>query len=496
MGRAGTAASVPALARPMPPCLPSMPVSLRVPLLAAAAVFLFVTVTSQVALRLTGQRMDHEAERLGEVYLDGLSAAVLPALRAGNQAALEEALERAMGFRQGIRERRIVVAAPTGETIAAAGIGPDPDWLSPFHRGVEGPAWEVAPDGEAVWAQRPLADAGAVIAILAAKLDVAPIAERRDRLRVAMLAFGFALAVLGGALAALAARQAMRPVLGVTAALDRAGSGDIAPIPQSEMPPSGTEARRLAAAFNAMVAHVAEREVLSKRLAERERAATLGRLVATVAHEVRNPLAGMLTALESARDFGDDPAERAEALEVIERGLRQIDRVVSSMLAVHRDTGPPRPLVAADFEDLRVLIAPAAARRSVRLDWRVRLPAPFATDAPLLRQAVLNLLLNAVAATPQGGRVRLEVRPDADAGMVLVIEDEGHGLSAAARRRLLGKTAGENGPGLGLDVVATLARRLGVRIGVEPGAGGRGARVILAVPAVASAAPEPAAVPA
>jgi signal transduction histidine kinase len=286
-------------------------VSLRVPLLVAAAVFLFVTVTSQVALHLAGHRMDQEAERLGRVYLDGLSAAVLPALRAGDDAALREALERAMGFREGIRERRMVVATPDGRMLAEAGIGPDPDWLAPMHRGNRGALWEVAADGQAVWAQRPLVDDGVVVALLAAKLDVGSITERRHQLRFATLAFGFAVAALGGALAAFAARQALRPVLVVTDALDRAGSGAIAPIAPEAMPPPRTEGARLAAAFNGMVAHVTEREMLARRLAERERAATLGRLAATVAHEVRNPLAGMLTAVDSARDFGDDAAERA-----------------------------------------------------------------------------------------------------------------------------------------------------------------------------------------
>lgn len=463
-----------------------LPVSLRVPLLTAAAVFLFVTATTQIALRLAGDRMDLEAQRLGRVYLDGLSAAVLPAVRAGDRRALDEALERATGFYEGVRERGLVVGTAEGERISAAGIGPEPGWLAPFLRGDRGSAWEVSPDGEAVWAQRPLEDEGRVVAILAAKLDVSTITQRRQQLRAAMLAFGLAVGVLGGALAALAARHAMRPVLGVTAALDRAGSGHIAPIARTDMPPPGTEAQRLAAAFNGMVAHVVERERLARRLADRERAADLGRLAATVAHEVRNPLAGMLTALESVHACGDDPKERGEALEVVERGLRQIERVVSSTLALHRDDGLPRPLQPADLEDLRVLVAPEAARRGVHLEWRATLPGAFPVDAPPLRQAALNLLLNAVAASPPGGRVGLEAEVQPDGALLIAVEDEGAGLPAGARQRLLAASTvpghDRAGRGLGLDVVATLAQRLSARVAVATGRSDRGTRVALHVP--------------
>jgi signal transduction histidine kinase len=181
---------------------------------------------------------------------------------------------------------------------------------------------------------------------------------------------------------------------------------------------------------------------------------------------------------------------------VIERGLRQIELVVTSILAVHRDGGPPRPLETADLEDLRVLVGPEAAQRGVGLDWRVQLPQPFTTDAALLRQAALNLLLNAVAATPRGGRVTLEVRPAGRSALVVTIADEGPGLPPDGQRRLLGDGEDGEARGLGLEVVATLARRLGAEIAMEPGQGGRGTRVTLAVPAAEPVAAPDEAVPA
>lgn len=476
----------------MTPSLASLPAAWRIPLLAGVAAFLVALTTGQVVLTGMARQLDREAERLGLVYLDGLSAAVLPALGTGDRAALAAVLERALGFQDGVPERRILVATPEGEVLA--GVGEQaPAWPPPFARGIRGAAWELDAADDAAWAQRPILDAaGRQVALVAAKLDLAVQAGHRRRLEWALLGIAAALAGLGAGIAALASRRALRPLLRVTQALDRAGAGDLAPIPAAELSPAGTEAGRVAAAFNGMAARLAERERLQARLAERERAALLGRLVATVAHEVRNPLAGMLTAVETARDFGDDRAEREEALEVLERGLQQVEAVVSSALALYRDDGPPRPLSAADLDDLRALVGPAARQGGVALDWDVELPAGFPTHAAQLRQAALNLLLNAIAATPPGGRVALEARPGAAGELVLAIADDGPGLPPEARRRLLGtaEPAGEDGaadPGLGLDIVRHLAGRLGARLAVEGRGAGRGTRVLLSLPAAEAA---------
>jgi signal transduction histidine kinase len=471
--------------------LASLPSALRIPLLAAAAAFAVALATGQVVLAGMGRQLDREAERLGRVYLDGLSAAVLPALRAGDAAALSAVLDRALGFQDGVQERRILVAAPDGRLLAMASDGLERGWPSPLARGVRGTVWEVAVGEDAAWAQRPILDAaGDGIALVAAKLDLSEQARLRRRLEWALFGIAAALAAAG---AALAARRALRPLLQVTQALDRAGTGDLVPIAPARFAAAHTEAGRVALAFNAMVARLAERERLQARLAERERAALLGRLVATVAHEVRNPLAGMLTAVETARCFGDDRAEREEALDVLERGLRQVEAVVSSALALYRDDGPPRPLSATDLEDLRALVGPAARQGQVELDWRVELPASFPTHAAQLRQAALNLLLNAIAATPPGGRVALDARPAPEGELLLAVADDGSGLLPEAQRRLLrapdpGAGDGAADPGLGLDIVRHLASRLGARLAVEAPEAGRGTRVLLRLPA----APEPA----
>jgi signal transduction histidine kinase len=227
-----------------------------------------------------------------------------------------------------------------------------------------------------------------------------------------------------------------------------------------------------------MLARLAEREELAARLAERERAALLGELAATIAHEVRNPLAGMLTAIGSLRRFGGAEEERARACDLLERGLRQIERVVQATLETHRGPPDPRPLAASDFQDLEALLRPEAKRRGVGLRFDVALARPFPADALAARQALLNLLLNALAATPAGGVVSLAVEEERE-GLRIAVIDEGPGLPEAARRQLSGE--GARGPGLGLSVVMTQISQLEGRIEVDT-APGEATRIVLHLP--------------
>jgi len=444
------------------------PLAFRLPLLAGVVAFLAAVLTTQVAVRTLTAEAEREARRLGEVYLDGLAAAVLPALAAGDEAALAAALARALGFQQGVRERRLVVARRDGAVLAAAGLPEDPAFPAPINAGEAGAAWRLGPAGETAWVQRPL-PAPAEGIVLAAKLDFAAAAERRRRLDLGLLGLDLLLGALAALAAAVLTRRALRPVLTVIDALGRAGAGDFTPISGPGRPAEATEAGRLAAAFDLMAARLAERERLAARLVEQEQAAVLGRLAATVAHEVRNPLAGMLTAIETARRFGADAAAREEALGLLERGLRQIEGVVTATLAVHRGEAATRPLAASDLDDLRLLLAPEARRRRVRLEWRVALPAPFPVDALPVRQALLNLLLNAVAASPAGASVLLAARREEDGRLLIEVRDEAGGLPAEARARL--GEGGGSGRGIGLQVVMAQLGRLDGRIEVDSAAG-------------------------
>jgi len=461
----------------------TLPIAVSLPLLAGFAAFAAALIVAQVATRALEREFAREAARLGDVYLDGLSAALIEPLRAGDAVAVEAALLRALGFQEGVREHRLVVVPAPGAPPIVAGAAEEAGFPPPFTLGRD-TAWEVAPDGTTAWAQRVLLVEGAPPARLAVQLDFARSQARRAQLGPLLLGLEGLLAALAGALVAWLTRRALAPLLAVTEALDRAGAGDFRPSPEAARPPPGTEAARLIAAVDLMAARLAERERLAARLAERAQAAELGDLAATVAHEVRNPLAGMLTALGSARRFGESRRAREEALDLVERGLRQIQQVVQSTLEAHRGTLAPRPLAREDLEDVVRLVRPEAERRGLRLELHGELPEPFPADALPVRQALLNLLLNAVAATGAGGLVSLAVARQAEGTLRLEVLDQGGGLPEPALRQIEG--GGRSGPGLGLSVVMAQLARLDGRIEVDSRPG-EATRIALFLPP----APEP-----
>ena len=226
-----------------------------------------------------------------------------------------------------------------------------------------------------------------------------------------------------------------------------------------------------------------------EHLRRAERLSVLGEVAAGLAHEIRTPLAGLKGALEiiSSRVAAGTP--EAEFSGLGERELNRLDRLVSDFLAYAR---PRRPdLRDATLGELiehgAALLRPRAESRRVVLE--VERPAPnpaVRVDPGQMQEVLMNVLSNAIDASPPGGRVRVHETADPEWNVIEVI-DEGSGIDPEHRPRIFEPffTTKDKGTGLGLAIASRIVSAHGGEIDARPNAG-RGTTVRIRLPLAAS----------
>lgn len=212
------------------------------------------------------------------------------------------------------------------------------------------------------------------------------------------------------------------------------------------------------------------REDYLLRMQKSERLATFGQLVASIGHELRNPLGVMESSLFLLRGRVGTDARVVRHLDKIESQIHVSNRIISDMLDIVRDRPvAPRPIAAAALFD--------AARESVPPRDGISLTVEIADDLPMLlvdadqvRQVFVNLLANAYDAAGEGGFVRVVARELEDEVEILV-SDSGPGIDPAIRARLFEPlvTTKSKGIGLGLPLCKRIVERNGGSIRVTAG---------------------------
>lgn len=215
-------------------------------------------------------------------------------------------------------------------------------------------------------------------------------------------------------------------------------------------------------------------------------------LAAGVAHEVRNPLNSVqinLSILEQEllELLPDRDAHVFNVLRKIAGEIKRLDDFVSEFLRFARppklnvERLPVRPLIT----DLAAFITPECSKKGVTLDLDLRGPESALIDGFQLKQAILNLVLNALQATPAGGHVTLRTAGD-KSRLVVAVVDDGEGMSAERRAKALTPffTTREEGTGLGLPLVRRIAEQHGGSLELSS-APGEGTTVSLVFPAPA-----------
>lgn len=375
-------------------------------------------------------------------------------------------------------EITLVIAAKTVTTTSAP-VPPD----TPAGRG-------ASPSAATDWfdVEIPLRTAGFTPARL---IVTVPAAEFHAARRAALQ-----LAALGGLLllgtAVLFSRYTMarvtRPIGDLIAATDRIAAGSLDP----GLPPDApAELGSLMRQFNAMATALRDTQ---DKLVHSAKLSSVGQLVASVSHELNNPLSGLLSHAEylGSRLPVGAPG-RAEVEVIIEEGAR-MKRILGELRGFIRPgaTERVRMDLNAVATDVLALIQHDADRTKVTCERAFGADDMTIMASPdQIRQAVLNLALNALQAMPDGGVLRLTTTAyrgaSASPAIELILEDTGIGIPPEHATRILEPffSTKPGRLGLGLAIVQETAVKHGGRLGLAPRPGG-GTRVVLAFPRATS----------
>ncbi len=219
-------------------------------------------------------------------------------------------------------------------------------------------------------------------------------------------------------------------------------------------------------AYTHLLADLKSKETLEKRMVQSERMAALGQLAAGIAHEINNPLSGMLTAIDTLKYHTDTSPLTQKTIALIERGLNQIKDTVAALLVESRMNS--RNLLPQDIEDVLTLISPLSGKKALHIAWHNSLSEEVALPATFIRQILINLLMNAIKAASHQGEVACDIGIR-EGQLRISISNNGQMLAQGQIARLFEPfaTFSEGGHGLGLWVTYQIVNQLGGNISVN-----------------------------
>ncbi len=236
---------------------------------------------------------------------------------------------------------------------------------------------------------------------------------------------------------------------------------------------------------------ISTRKQMERLLIQGEKLAAAGRMAATVAHEINNPLEAVLNLIFLARASCSRGSETHEYLETAERELERVSHIARQTLGFYRDTGTPTNVVVDEL--LRNVLS---VYRSKLHSKNIAVRQQFGASSPLrasrgeLLQVFSNIVANAIDALQPGGSLHVETREMRDAGIAgiqILVRDEGCGIEAGHLSRIFEPfftTKERYGTGIGLWVAKQLVEKHQGRIQITSSteAGNSGTEVCILLP--------------
>ncbi|MEH6626158.1 MAG: HAMP domain-containing sensor histidine kinase [Motiliproteus sp.] len=231
---------------------------------------------------------------------------------------------------------------------------------------------------------------------------------------------------------------------------------------------SNDELGQLGRQFLLMVDQLKEKEALEQQVLIAERMAAIGRFTAGIAHEINNPLGGMLNATSTLKRHGSDDPLTAKTVSLLERGLIQIKDIVAALLV--EASAETHPLTHQDIDDTLTLVQQEANKKQTLVEWNNLVTQKIPIASTLIRQILLNLLLNAIQATPIKGCVNCQIQI-IHSLLIITIVNNGKQITEEQLQHLFEPSFSdkEDGNGFGLWVTYQIVEKLNGDIQVSSG---------------------------
>jgi two-component system NtrC family sensor kinase len=238
------------------------------------------------------------------------------------------------------------------------------------------------------------------------------------------------------------------PLTQLSDSMARVGAETPLPDPDEfDLYESRDEVGQMGNALKRMVSDLKNKENLEKQMLFSERLAAVGRLTAGIAHEINNPLGGMLNTINTAKKHGTSDPQMQKTISLLERGLLQIKVIIGALLVEAKFQN--HPLTVQDIEDTRTLVLTNVRNKSTELIWENDILETLPLPSTMVRQVLINLLLNAIQASD--AYVNCHVYGDST-NLFMVVKNDGKHIDSEQMGYLFEPFATwrEDGLGLGL----------------------------------------------
>lgn len=447
--------------------LPPIRLTTLLPLTLSAVVFVVTLSISWVTADLANRQNTRLLAEKAQVFLDA-SAGHFVNINSLSTEAFTEALSAALSFKTVLNEEALAVAwyNADGANVLSVPASVAGELYSDLMVALEtgrGSPFTVLDDERGVLTSVYGEDESRFS--ITGIFDTSELAAANDAVHQAALGLSLLVALAIAGASYLLARAAISPLIAFANRLAEGGTGGAHVLGGQYLSSEILEIETILALRRE---NDETRASMARRLAQLERDQILARLAATLAHEVRNPLAGIRNAFSTLRRFGDDKSVRQETLDIIETGLDSLQRLTDVTLSTYRRKPGLGVISATDIKDIALIVSPQVKDKKLNLQWEIPPGLSIIADADAVRQMLVNLLLNACKASPEGETVSVSALSDGR-GVSVIISDAGPGLSDGVLLHLRAGQAASMSEtrDLGLWVVYSLADEMGASVSIE-----------------------------